>query len=101
VFGSYAVYDAPFNPVNIRDLNRDAKMWSVGVNTIWTPVRGLAIALEGAYVNFDPKGRVYDVNKNANFAGVAQTSCSSLAGFCFTKSSDGAFVSRLRITRDF
>jgi Porin subfamily len=101
VFGSYAAYDAPFNPINIRDLNRDGKMWSVGVNTIWTPVRGLAIALEGAYVNFDPKGRVYDVNKNANFAGAFQTTCSNTAGFCFTKSSDGQFLTRLRITRDF
>jgi len=101
VFGSYAEYDAPFNPVNIRDLNRDAKMWAVGVNTIWQPVRGLNIALEGAYVNFDPKGRVYDVNKNVNFAGAAQNACSSLAGFCFTKASDGQFLSRLRITRDF
>jgi Porin subfamily len=101
IFGSYAAYDAPFNPVNIRDLNRDAKMYSVGVNTIWTPVRGLAIALEGVYLNFDPKGRVYDVNKNHNHLNVAQTACSNTAGFCFTKSSDSVFATRLRITRDF
>lgn len=101
VFGSYAMYDAPFQVVNIRDLNRDTKMWSVGVNTIWQPVRGLNIALEGAYVNFDPKGRVYDLNNNANFAGAFQNTCSNVAGFCFTKSSDGQLLTRLRITRDF
>jgi hypothetical protein len=100
VFGSYAVYDqAGPTPLNIRDLTRDAKMWSLGVNTIWTPVRGLAIALEGVYINFDPAGTVYDVNKNANFAGVAQ--CNTATTLCRTKGSDSAFAGRFRITRDF
>jgi hypothetical protein len=101
VFGSYAVYDTPTSPVNARDGNRDAKMWSVGLNTIWTPVRGLAIAVEGAYVAFDPKGRVFDTNKNANSAGAFAGCGGGLAVNCFTKSSDGQFLSRLRITRDF
>jgi Porin subfamily len=104
VFGSYASYDRPgANPVgafSAQDLSRDAKMWAVGLNTIWTPVRGLAIALEGAYVNFDPQGRVYDLNKNSRFDNVA--ACSTAGGaFCRTKGQDGAGQVRLRITRDF
>jgi hypothetical protein len=104
VFGSYAVYDRPgANPIGAfssQDITRDAKMWSVGLNTIWTPVRGLAIALEGAYVNFDPQGRVYDLNKNSNFFNAAQ--CSTAGGaFCRTKGQDGQGQVRLRITRDF
>jgi Porin subfamily len=99
VFGSYASFDQPYNPISVRDAFRDGKMWAVGVNTIWTPVRGLAIGLEGAYVMVDPKGRVYDVNKNSNFGGANQVACNNAT--CVTKSSDGQFLGRLRITRDF
>ncbi len=106
IFGSYAQYDqgGP-NPINSRDYTRDAKFWSVGVNTIWTPVRGLAFAVETAYVNIDPQGRVYDLNKNSNFAGAGQCTTVSIGGIpgqgCRTKGQDGALSARLRITRDF
>jgi hypothetical protein len=101
IFGSYAMVDQPgTNPINTRDSVRDANYWSVGGNTIWQPVRGLNIAAEAAYVNVNSSGRSYDINRNSNFAGTAQ--CATTAVFpCRTKSSDGQFLSRLRITRDF
>jgi hypothetical protein len=101
VFGSYASYDTPFDPANIRDLNRDFTAWSVGANTIWQPVRGLNIAAEGSYIVFNTSGRVYDINRNANFAGTALVACSNFVGNCRTLSSDGRFFGRLRVTRDF
>jgi hypothetical protein len=106
IFGSYAVYDQggtnPLGAFAARDFTRDAKFWSAGINTIWQPVRGLNVAVEAAYLHIDPQGRVYDLNKNANFAGVGQ--CVLAAGNannCRTKGSDGAFAARLRVTRDF
>jgi hypothetical protein len=101
VFGSYARLDVNgARPLNVRDTVRDGSFYSVGVNTIWTPVRGLAIGAEVAYVNIDPAGRVYDVNQNANFAGTAGCT-TALVNLCRTKSSDGFIQARLRITRDF
>lgn len=102
VFGSYAKYDAPgATPLDVRNLNRDATFWTVGLNTIWQPVRGLNVALEGTYTAIDPVGRVFNVNKNANFVGTNLATCTATGIGCFTKSSDGFFQTRLRITRDF
>lgn len=107
VFGSYAEYDAPGgNALDVRQFNRDAKMYAVGVNTIWQPVRGLNIGAEVAYSYFDPQGRVADLNKNFGFGGgglfvPAVVSCSATGLGCSTKSSDGQLQARLRITRDF
>jgi hypothetical protein len=95
LFGSYMSIDVPFqNAINPRDGNRDGKAWQVGLNTIWQPVRGLNIGGEISYLNFDPSGRVNDVNKNNNFANVNQTNL-------FTKGQQGVVVGRFRITRDF
>ncbi len=57
IHGSFRSYDVAFDPVDIRDTHRDARIWTLGANTIWTPVRGLSFALEGAYILTDPKGR--------------------------------------------
>ena len=113
IFGSYSAIDVPgVTALDPRDFVRDAKVWAVGANTIWTPVRGLAIALEGTYTVVDPSGRVFDVNKNANFAGnvlPGAAGCgAAVAGAavfngaaCRTKGSDGVAQLRFRITRDF
>jgi hypothetical protein len=88
VFGSYAQVDQASSLAGLSNLAyqvRDASYWSAGVNTIWSPVRGLNIAGEVAYVAIDPKGRVLNTNKNDGRS----------------ISSDGAFSARLRITRDF
>jgi hypothetical protein len=101
IFGSYAQIDVPgTTPLNVTDTVRDGSYWAVGVNTIWQPVRGLNIAAEVAYSHVDPSGRIYDFNRNANFAGVTQCAV-ALVNQCFTKSSDGQIQARLRITRDF
>ncbi len=116
LFGSYGQVDVPNTPLSAADSLRDWTYWNVGINTVWQPVRGLNIALEGAYIALDPKGRVVDVNKNTLFSGggfVAGTGCvpGAVAGAtavgivpaatCRTKSSDGQFLARLRVTRDF
>jgi hypothetical protein len=78
---------------------RSGNFWSVGLNTIWQPVRGLNIALEGAYVQANPEGNVYDINKNRITTGGAF--CNIVTQGCRTVGSDSQFLGRLRVTRDF
>ncbi len=101
IHGSFRSYDVAFNPVDIRDTNRDARVWTIGANTIWTPVPGLSIALEGAYVLTDPKGRVPDINRSATAAGTVVGPCNAQATNCFTTSSQGNVMGHLRIIREF
>ncbi len=103
IFGSYGQVDVGNTPAALNDTLRDFTYWNVGLNTIWTPVRGLAIGLEGVYVNLDPKGSMIDVNKHVRANNVLDTAgCSFATGVgCRTKSSDGQFITRLRVTRDF
>jgi Porin subfamily len=110
LFGSYAQIDVPgAKPLDARNYVRDGNFLTVGLNTIWQPVRGLNVALEGTYTKVDPSGRVIDINKNALFngnlatAGGGCTAATFNAGAvgCFTKSSDSIAQLRLRITRDF
>ncbi len=93
VFGSYidVDFEQSVNALPIATtttaptLGRDYTAWSVGVNTVWQPVRGLTIGGEIAYFNIDPSGRVLDENRGAPF----------------TKSSADQWLGRLRIARDF
>jgi hypothetical protein len=101
VHGSWRRYDVPFDPVDLRDTHRDATVWTLGANTIWTPVRGLSVALEGAYVTTDPKGRVPDINRNADTSGVVRLFCNAAGSNCRTKSSQSNKMVHLRIIRDF
>ncbi|MGL4243288.1 MAG: porin [Beijerinckiaceae bacterium] len=101
VHGSFRRYDVPFNPVDVRDTHRDAKIWTIGANTIWTPVRGLSIALEGAFIMLDPKGRVPDINRNADVASTIVRTCNATGSNCFTKSSQSNAMVHLRVIRDF
>jgi hypothetical protein len=108
IFGSYGQVDVANQPLRIDDTLRDFTYWNVGLNTIWQPVRGLNIALEGVYVNLDPKGRMLDLNKHTagNGTTLIGLGCALNANgtnnaACRTKSSDSQFITRLRITRDF
>jgi hypothetical protein len=115
LFGSYGAVDVANTPPHAGDALRDWKYWNIGINTVWQPVRGLNIAVEGVYVNLNPSGNVVDINKNSLFSGgfAAGTGCvpAPVAGGttvnatpganCRLKGSDGAFAARLRITRDF
>jgi hypothetical protein len=101
IHGSYRRYDVPFDPVDLRDIHRDAKAWSLGLNTIWAPVRGLSFALEGAYFVTDPKGRVPDINRNADVTGAVRQFCNATGGNCFTKSSQANMLVHFRAIRDF
>lgn len=101
IFGSYAQYDQPGSNVGVfgapflglanTNPARDSTFWSVGVNTIWQPVRGLNIAGEVAYLTIDPKGRLIDVNRSGGIIG----------GVVATKGSESVWQARLRVTRDF
>jgi hypothetical protein len=101
IHGSFRSYNVPFDPVDVRDTHRDARIWTLGANTIWTPVRGLSVALEGAWIKLDPRGRVPDINRNADVAGVVRVNCNATGSNCFTKSSQSNFMAHLRIIRDF
>jgi hypothetical protein len=110
IFGSYANIDVANNPVLVTDALRDFRLWTVGFNTIWQPVRGLNIGAEVGYQNASVKGRMFDVNKNAAnlgngviaFPALAALGCNAVTGAgCRLKGSDGQLFTRLRITRDF
>jgi hypothetical protein len=106
IFASYAKVDISNTPLTFADTLRDFSLVTVGLNTIWTPVRGLAIGVEGAYIMHDPKGRQVDVNKYAVNGQTATTlalpGCTVATGVgCRTKASDNVLVGRVRITRDF
>jgi hypothetical protein len=88
-----------YGEINHGNLNTgvgDYKLWTVGLLNTWTPVRGLAIALDLQYINLDPKGRVVDINRQVGATGLVPAGPTQ-----FTKSSDGAFAARFRVTRDF
>jgi Porin subfamily len=106
LFGSYGQVDVANTPLLVTDTLRDWTYWTVGLNTVWQPVRGLNIALEGIYQNLDVQGRMIDLNKNTINGQVANSfnigACNITTGVnCRLKSSDSAIVGRLRITRDF
>lgn len=82
--GSYLHIDYP--NTNATSGIRDVTAYSGFFNTIWSPVRGLDIGAEVAYVNFRLSGnRVADANK----------------GGAFTTKAEDQFLARFRIQRDF
>jgi Porin subfamily len=107
IFGSYAKVDVANTTLFVTDTLRDFNLYTVGLNTIWQPVRGLNIGLEGGYQRMQVAGRMGDVNKNSFFGpngatGIAFPGCNIVTGAgCRLKSSDGQFFTRLRVTRDF
>jgi hypothetical protein len=101
IHGSWRRYDVPFDPVDLRDTHRDATVWTLGANTIWTPVRGLSVALEGAYITLDPKGRVPNINRNADATGVVRLTCNATGSNCLTRSSQSNMMMHLRVIREF
>jgi len=101
VFASYRRYDVPFDPVDGRDSQRDGTILSLGANTVWSPLRGLSFALEGAYVRIDPRGRVPDVNRNGDFNQVQRLNCGAALRDCYSIDAQGNWLAHLRVIRDF
>lgn len=103
LFGSYAAVDTANIPGDAGDYLRDFKMWTVGFNTNWQPVRGLNILGEVAYQNISVSGRVIDVNKHTQVTNAINVAgCNFVTGVgCRLKSQDGALVGRFRVVRDF
>jgi hypothetical protein len=101
IHGSFRSYDVAFDPIDIRDIHRDARIWTIGANTIWTPVRGLSVALEGAYILTDPKGRVPDINRGATAASTVVGTCNAQGSNCLTTSSQANMMAHLRFIREF
>jgi hypothetical protein len=82
-----------FNTTGLGKYN----IWSIGFLNTWSPVRGLTFGVDLGYVAVDPKGRIYDSNKNV-FGGSGNAAISNAA---FTTSGDGQFLGRFRVVRDF
>jgi hypothetical protein len=74
-----ALYN-PFSPYYM-----DGRMWQVGANIVWSPVKNMDIGLEVLYTASQNGHKAYDTNK----------------GYPFLSSNDGQFMSRVRIQRDF
>ncbi|MFM9975875.1 MAG: porin [Beijerinckiaceae bacterium] len=81
ISGAYGEIDIPLTANTVGD----TRFYGVGLLNSYTPVRGLQFALDTIYIHLDPRGRQIDANRGAPF----------------TKSQDGAFAARFRVTRDF
>jgi Porin subfamily. len=57
VFGNYTNVDYSGQAV-VNYAVDDFKIWTVGTNVIWSPVKAFDIGVEVLYQKLDPKGRV-------------------------------------------
>jgi hypothetical protein len=104
IYASYASVNVPnlLAAGNVTDSLRDSKYLTLGMTNTWTPVRGLAVALETAYVRQSVQGQQIDLNKNFGSNGTLIAPCVLATGVgCVLKSRDHTFQTRFRITRDF
>ena len=83
VFGSYSNIDQPAAALNLNDI----KYWSVGVNTIWSPVRNLDLGLEVAYHN---------IRSRTQAGGIPIITPSNTP-----RGEEGAWIGTVRVQRNF
>ena len=83
VFGSYSNIDQPAAALNLNDI----KYWSVGVNTIWSPVRNLDLGLEVAYHN---------IRSRTQAGGIPIITPSNTP-----RGQEGAWIGTVRVQRNF
>lgn len=81
IFGSYTNIDQP-----LASTLPDLKYWTVGVNTIWSPVRNLDLGVEVVYHNINCRTQ-------------AGANCTFNGGNA--RSNEGAWVGTFRVTRNF
>lgn len=81
IFGSYSNIDQP-----LASTLPDLRYWTVGVNTIWSPVRNLDLGLEVVYHNIHCRTQ-------------AGANCTFNGGNA--RSNEGAWVGTFRVTRNF
>lgn len=81
IFGSYSNIDQP-----VASTLNDLKYWTVGVNTIWSPVRNLDLGVEVVYHNINCRTQ-------------AGANCTFNGGNA--RSNEGAWVGTFRVTRNF
>jgi Porin subfamily. len=83
VFGNYTAVDYSARVFNAYGLN-DFKIWTIGTNVIWSPVKAFDIGVEVLYQKLDPKGRVVVVPATGQ-----------------TRGSEDIWEARIRFQRDF
>ncbi|MCZ0736618.1 porin [Phreatobacter sp. AB_2022a] len=83
IFGSYSNIDQPAAALNLYDI----KYWSVGVNTIWSPVRNLDLGLEVAYHN---------IRSRTQAGGIPIITPSNTP-----RGQEGAWIGTVRVQRNF
>ncbi len=78
VFGGYTEVNTPANTVGAVD----AKVWQVGLNTIWSPVKNLDLGLEVLYSKVEgANGTLGNYNNTTGAAcGAVTTNCSVYGG---------------------
>lgn len=86
VFGSYTNIDQP-----LLSTLPDVKYWTVGVNTIWSPVRNLDLGVEVVYHNINCRTQL----------GLACGAAQGAPGNPATRFNEGAWVGTFRVTRNF
>lgn len=62
VFGGYVSVDVPYNTLNAYS----TKMWQVGLNTIWSPVKNLDLGVEVLYSKVDGDATLTYTGGNAS-----------------------------------
>jgi Porin subfamily len=83
-------------PVNVGFL--DTRIFEVGANLIWTPVKNLDIGVEAVYRNIDVKGRTIDPFAGGTFNAAGNFVAPTVFR---TLSDDDVIEARLRVRRDF
>jgi len=100
IFGSYWRAENPTSSTGINLITGvrtgaiEGNAFAIGGQVVYSFVKDFDIGLEVIYSRVDPSGRVNDVNRNANIAGVQQ-------GTIFSTGSGDNIEARLRFQRDF
>lgn len=84
VFGNYTDVDYSARVSNAYGALNDFKIWTIGTNVIWSPVKAFDIGVEVLYQKLDPKGRVVVVPATGQ-----------------TRGSEDIWEARIRFQRDF
>ncbi len=87
IYGNYAKVDAP-----LASTLPDFTMWSVGVNTIWSPVRNLDLGVEIVYAS---------IRRDSANSGAAATTGALVRSDGTLKTSDSNWRGLFRVQRNF
>ncbi|QCK87754.1 porin [Phreatobacter aquaticus] len=97
LFGTYASVDAPLASTTLPDF----KLWTVGANIVWSPVRNLDLGLEVVYGSISRSGVNSGTATQAANATCNSNGSAVVASTLACKTSDQNLYTTLRVQRNF